>query len=244
VPPRFYVPTASTTGSVVTLPDDEAAHLIHVLRLKPGDSVGVFDGRGQEWSARVAQIGKSQARVQLEASITPMAEPRIAVTLAVAVLKGDKMDDVVRDAVMLGVIRVVALISERTEVAPRQIQRGQRVERWRRIAVASAKQCGRAVVPEVAPPTSVSQAVSASSVSPRIMLVEPGAGIAGRTLRDLPRAQEATLFIGPEGGWAAGEVAAAAAAGVQFATLGALTLRADAAPIVALTALRAMWGDL
>lgn len=245
MPPRFYVPTASTTGSVVILPDDEAAHLIHVLRLKSGDPIGVFDGRGHEWSACVTHISKSQARVQLEQAITPIAEPGVAVTLAVAVLKGDKMDDVVRDAVMLGVTRVVALISERIEIAPRLIERGQRVERWRRIAVASAKQCGRSVIPDVERPIRVIEAVSAPTAAPRIMLVEPGAGaMASRTFRDLPRAQEAILFIGPEGGWATGEVEAAAAAGVQFATLGALTLRADAAPIVAITALRTVWGDL
>jgi 16S rRNA (uracil1498-N3)-methyltransferase len=243
--PRFFVPQAETTGSVVALPDDEAAHLIHVLRLKPGDAVRVFDGRGREWSARVGEIGKAHARVQLDASLTPIAEPQVVVTLAVAVLKGDKMDDVVRDAVMLGVRRVVTLLSERTEIAPRLIQRGQRVERWRRIAVASAKQCGRSVIPGVDAPISVQEALAESSAAPRIMLVEPGANeVASRRLRDLPRSQEAVLFIGPEGGWSSREVELAGAAGVHFATLGLLTLRADAAPLVAVTALRTTWDDL
>jgi 16S rRNA (uracil1498-N3)-methyltransferase len=243
--PRFFVPEADTIGSTVALPDDEAAHLIHVLRLKPGDPVRVFDGRGREWSARVGDITKAHARVQLEASLTPIAEPRVAVTLAVAVLKGDKMDDVVRDAVMLGVYRVVTLLSERTEIAPRLIQRGQRVERWRRIAVASAKQCGRSVIPEVDSPVSLVKAIAELPAVPRIMLVEPGADNgASRRLRDLPRALEAILFIGPEGGWTPREVEAAGAAGAHLATLGLLTLRADAAPLVAVTALRTMWEDL
>ena len=77
------------------------------------------------------------------------------------------------------------------------------------------------------------------------MLVEPNANVSGaRRLHDLPRSNEAVLFVGPEGGWASSELEAAHGNGVQLATLGALTLRADAAPLVAITALRTVWDDL
>ena len=243
--PRFFVPNADSPGSVVQLPDDEAAHLVHVLRLRAGDAIQVFDGRGHEWRGRVDEIGKSHARVQLEASIAPAVEPQVSVTLAVALLKGDKMDDVVRDAVMLGVSRIMTFVSERVEFSPKVVERGHRVERWRRIAVASAKQCGRSVVPDVGAPVRVVDLLEESSTAPRIMLVEPNANVSGaRRLHDLPRSNEAVLFVGPEGGWASSELEAAHGNGVQLATLGALTLRADAAPLVAITALRTVWGDL
>jgi 16S rRNA (uracil1498-N3)-methyltransferase len=243
--PRFFVPEAKTTGSVVQLPEDEAAHLLHVLRLKTGDVIQVFDGRGREWRARVDEVGRSHARVQLEATVAPGAEPGVKLALAIAILKGDKMDNVVRDAVMLGASGIVPLVTQRVEIPPRAVERGHRIERWRRIAIASAKQCGRAVVPAVSTPVGLPDLLTSKSTALRIMLVEPGASIpaVGR-MQDLSRANETLLFVGPEGGWTASEIEAAHAAGARLATLGSLTLRADAAPLVAITALRTAWGDL
>ena len=242
--PRFFVPEAETTGSVVQLPDGEAAHLVHVLRLKTGDVIQVFDGRGREWRARVDEVGRSHARVQLLAAIAPGVEPGVQLALAIAILKGDKMDGVVRDAVMLGASSIVPLVTERVEIPPRAVERGHRIERWRRIAIASAKQCGRAVVPAVSTPVGLQDLVTSKSRALRIMLVEPGAIPAVERLQDLSRANETLLFVGPEGGWTPSEMEAAHAAGARLATLGALTLRADAAPLVAMTALRTAWGDL
>ena len=243
--PRFFVPQAETTGSVVQLPDDEAAHLVHVLRLRAGDAIRVFDGRGREWHARVDDISKTHARVRLDASVTPSAEPHVKLTLAIAILKGDKMDDVIRDAVMLGVSRIAPIITERVEISPKVVERTSRIDRWRRIAVASAKQCGRSVVPEVRAPVEVAALFAEPSAARRVVLVEPGADVETvRKVQDLARADDAELFIGPEGGWTAPELEAAVGNGAVLATLGALTLRADAVPLVAITALRTVWDDL
>ena len=243
--PRFFAPEAQTTGSIVTLPEDEAAHLVYVLRLKAGDAIQVFDGRGREWRARVEEVGRSQARVHLVEAVAPGAEPAVKLALAIAILKGDKMDDVVRDVVMLGASSIVPLVSERVAMPPTVIARGHRADRWRRIAIASAKQCGRSVVPSVHAPTRLQELLAEESTAQRIMLVEPGGMVpAVERLQDVRRTDEAILLVGPEGGWAPGEMKAAQAAGGRLATLGALTLRADAAPLVAMTALRTVWGDL
>jgi 16S rRNA (uracil1498-N3)-methyltransferase len=241
--PRFFVPEADAPGSVVHLPDDEAAHLTRVLRLKVGDAIRVFDGRGREWSAAVDAIGRQRVTARLDARVMPAPESQLDITLAAAVLKGDKTDDVVRDAVMLGVGRIIPLVTQRTEIALAAIARSNRVSRWGRIAVSSAKQCGRAFVPPVVEAMSLSQALAAAASGLRVLLVEPGRH-APTTLRAIAPARPVAIFVGPEGGWTDGELDEAAAAGALLATLGGQTLRADAVPVVALTAVRVLWKDL
>lgn len=237
----MFVPAALTSGSAVAVPSDEASHLTRVLRLDAGDAVRVFDGRGREWTATIERTHKRGIEVRLGDAVTPARESRIDLTLAMAVLKGDKMDEAVRDAVMLGVAAIQPLLTARTEVSAASLERGRRMARWQRIAVASAKQCGRAVVPEVRPPAALDAVTSGAA--PMVMLVEPGSA-AGGGLRALPGADRATLIIGPEGGWTPDEVHQARARGALLLTLGSQTFRADAMPVVALTALRVHWGDL
>lgn len=225
------------------LPDEEATHLTRVLRLAAGAALRVFDGRGGEWMAVVEQVDKHAVVVRRGAAVTPAPESRLALTLVAAVLKGDKMDDVVRDAVMLGVAAIQPMIAARSEVPAAVLARRERVARWQRIAVASAKQCGRAVVPEVRPVLAFADALAATA-NP-VMLVEPDrAPAAETTLAALTPAPLAGLLIGPEGGWTDEELRGGTDAGATLLTLGGATLRADAVPLVALTALRVRWGDL
>jgi 16S rRNA (uracil1498-N3)-methyltransferase len=243
---RFFAPEASGTGAVVVLPDDEAAHLMRVLRLGVGDAVCAFDGRGGEWQGEVAEVGKHGASIRLLRPIVPVREADVRVTLSVAVLKGDKMDDVVRDAVMMGVAAVQPIVTTRAEVSLAAIERRGRVARWQRIAIASAKQCGRAVVPTIHPATDFTRMLEQSAGDAlRVILVEPRRPSGQRrTLRDVPRSSLVELIVGPEGGWTDEELDQAARAGAMLVTLGDQTLRADAAPLVAIAALRALWNDL
>jgi 16S rRNA (uracil1498-N3)-methyltransferase len=247
---RFFAPAARATGDRVLLPVDEAEHLTRVLRLSTGDRVRIFNGRGAEFEAVVDVTDREGVRVHIGAPSPPAPEPRIAITLAQAVLKGDKMDDVIRDAVMIGVAAIQPLVTERTEIAMAALARGRRRERWERIAVSSAKQCGRAVVPSILEPqrfpvvSGFSQSQSDLPFpSPVFALIEPGAA-SGTSLADLDIAipERATLLVGPEGGWTADEVQAAAALG-SLVTLGRRTLRADAMALVALAAMFARWRE-
>ena len=226
---------------MIELPEDEALHLVRVLRLSAGDRIRVFNGRGDEWFATVDEAGKRRVSARLNEMSRPAPEARVPITLAVAVLKGDKMDGIVRDAVMLGVTAVVPMLTAHTEVARAAIERSDRISRWQRIAVSSAKQCGRAVVPDVHPVSRLDDVLRDSP--PCVMLVEPSVSSAAYRLRDLPAMDRVTLLIGPEGGWTPEEVAAAVERKARLVTLGPRTLRADAVPIVALTALRVQWED-
>src|SRR5262249_35916831 len=115
------------------LPRNEAEHLIRVLRLNTGDTVSVFDGRGREFLARVMRVDRRDVCVQVISQINPAAEPAVAITLVQAVLKGEKMDDIVRDAVMLGAAAIHPIITKRTETTVAAILKGARVERWHRV---------------------------------------------------------------------------------------------------------------
>ena len=240
---RFYAPDAHEIGAEIDLPGDEAQHLSRVLRLKAGDSLAVFNGSGGEFTAVVASATKTRVRVRLGDRITAKAELPIALTLAQAVLKGDKMDAVVRDAVMLGFAAVQPIVTARSEVSLSALTRGDKHERWHRIAVSSAKQCGRAVVPVVAPPIAFDGPASLAHLpSPQFLLVEPGASTASVTVAglDATAPAAATLVVGPEGGWTPSEVEQCAHHAHPL-TLGSLTLRADAAAVVAAAALLARW---
>jgi 16S rRNA (uracil1498-N3)-methyltransferase len=241
--PRLYVPSLDACSRTVTLPEDEAVHLRRVLRVKAGQAVRLFDGRGGEVDARVISADRAGVVVGIGAPVESALEWPVRVTLAQAVLKGDKIDDVIRDAVMMGVAAIQPLLTARTEVPEAAFSRGRRVERWQRIAVASAKQCGRAVVPHILAPCSLQACLGAGLQGAALMLVEPAAAIPGEgswPQADIP--SSATLLVGPEGGWAEDEVALALETGCLTVTLGPRTLRADAAAIVALSVLQYVWG--
>jgi 16S rRNA (uracil1498-N3)-methyltransferase len=240
--PRFFAPDATAAATTIELGEEEASHLTRVLRLKPGDRVAVFNGKGSEWQGSVERATRTQVSVRLIEAMTPFPEPHVPITLAIAMLKGDKMGDLIRDAVMLGAVAIQPLITARTEAAVSTKGMNSRLDRWARIAVASTKQCGRAVVAAVRPPQNLEVALDRSATA--IMFVEPNGEGHARLLKDVPRAESATLFIGPEGGWTADEVREASRKGAMLVTLGAQTIRADAMPLVALTALRVHWGDL
>ena len=240
--PRFLAAIDTESGTA-RLSADEARHLSQVLRLAAGAEIAVFDGDGREFRARVEQVARDGALVRLVAQGDPAPEPAVRVTLAQAALKGDRMDDVVRDATMMGVAAIEPLVSEHTAA---HLSPGRAPERWRRVAIASAKQCRRAVVPRVGEGMRFAEWIGRDRAPLRVILVEPSANVEGHAASTLQgrRPAEATILIGPEGGWSAGEVDAAIAAGYVPITLGRRTLRADAVPVVAIGVLQYVWSDL
>jgi 16S rRNA (uracil1498-N3)-methyltransferase len=231
----------------VLLPKDEAEHLVRVLRLGPGDMVAVFDGRGLECLAKVVTAERRDVRVQLISRVEPAAEAAVPLTLVQAVLKGDKMDEIVRDAVMLGVAAIQPIVTTRTEVTVAALIRGGRLDRWRRVALASVKQSHRAVIPDIRSPLTFESWLGEPQAAVTLMLVEPGAATSAEPLSSLRERQipsDAAIVVGPEGGWTDAERAAAGERGMRAVALGHRTLRADAVPIAAISVLQFLWGDL
>jgi len=241
--PRFFAPGVDVASALVTLPPDEAHHLTHVLRLGVGADVVVFNGRGAEWAGRVLSVGRREVRVECLSSLTPLAEPPVDVTVAVGVLKADQMDAVVRDATMLGAWAIVPMTTDHVAVPARA--RIAATARWHRVAVASAKQCRRSVVPTIDPLTPFGDLVARETFDLKLICVEPGHRAADRgwvATAGAARPQTALLLVGPEGGWSEAEADWATRLGVRPFHLGPRTLRAEAAPTVSLTALWTAWG--
>lgn len=261
VRPRFYVPDLDAAAASVPVPDDEAEHLVRVLRLGIGAEVEVFDGCGGLWRAEVVAAGKRSASVRAIEPVTPAPEISLPIDLVISMLKADKMDAVVRDAVMLGATGIRPVVSDRSEITLSTVEKSQRVARWQRIAVSSAKQCGRAVVPIVADAKTLAGYFAQPVDAVRLICVEPETGLTvglpakpsvGHPfmgcrvvpVQEVAKPKSAHVIVGPEGGWTAAELTAALASGAMAMSLGGRTLRADAAPLVALTALLTTWSEL
>jgi 16S rRNA (uracil1498-N3)-methyltransferase len=232
---RLFVPRTQVEGGRVRITGAELRHL-RTLRLGPGERLAVFDEHGDEHDVRLDRVGGHAAEARIVATHRPLRDASLDLTLAPALLKGAKMDLVVEKATELGVRRIVPLRS-RWAVA-----QGARVDRWRRIAVAAAKQSGRTAVPVVDEPVDLDA-----------FLTRPGDGlriIAWEGERDLPlaalpaAAHAVAVAVGPEGGFSEAEVAAARAAGFTPVTLAPRVLRAETAAIVAAALCLHRWGDL
>jgi 16S rRNA (uracil1498-N3)-methyltransferase len=242
--PRFLVPDLDPSSVEAVLPHDEAHHLTRVMRLGEGDEIAVFDGKGREFLARVTRAAKGRVLVRLLKPLEPAPEPRVPFTLVQAILKPDAMDGVVRDATMMGAAAIWPVVSAHVAVKSAQALRPANVDRWTRIAAASAKQCGRARVPEILAPAMFDAWLKSSADEPHLIFVEPGLGVSPVPLKTLPAAgvpASAGLIIGPEGGWAREEVEAAVKADCIPVSLGRLTLRADAMAVAAISVFRFLW---
>jgi 16S rRNA (uracil1498-N3)-methyltransferase len=240
--PRFFVPDLDHAARVARLPSSEAQHLTRVLRLRVGDAVNVFDGRGREWAGRVAEVTRAGATVSLGDAVDPIPEPPVRVTLAVGLLKGDQMDNVVRDATMLGAAAIVPVSSAHVAVPAAGRKSDTAVERWARVAAASAKQCGRAVVPSVSAVTRFEDVIAGRPVGATIMCVEPARAAGGPGSLPPPPSSDVLVLVGPEGGWSESEIGQAVYSGARLLHLGPRTLRAETAPTVVLSVLWSAWG--
>jgi 16S rRNA (uracil1498-N3)-methyltransferase len=245
--PRFYVPGLDPSRGEAILPEDESHHLVRVMRLTAGDEIAVFDGHGHEFHARVLRADRKGVTVAIGDPIVPHAEPAVPTVLVQAVLKGDKMDGVVRDATMAGVTRIVPVVTERSLVGLAALGRAHAHERWQRVAVASAKQCRRARLPVIEAPRPFRDWLEARFDGRRLLLVEPSSDAGGvqpiRVALAAPPPTAVACIVGPEGGWSADERAAAVSAGCALASLGQMTLRADAVGLVAISIVNFKYDD-
>lgn len=216
--------------SELALVGREAHHLSEVLRARPGDVLTVFDGKGSEGRAVVVEVEPSLVRLRVEQTWTASRETPYPVALYIALLKGDKLADVIRAATELGVAEVIPVVSQHCVV--REMGEG-KLERLRRIAVEAAKQCERSVIPEVKP-------LILLRAIPKVeqgFVAHPGASalVRGVFEPDKPTA----LFTGPEGGLAQAEVEFLQQQGFTPVTLGPRILRAETAPVALLSLLTA-----
>jgi 16S rRNA (uracil1498-N3)-methyltransferase len=239
--PRFFVPVALTAPSTLALPEAAAHHAAHVLRLRSGDSVTLFNGQGGEYAGRISAIGKREVSVAIERHDPVERESPLPVTLVQALSSGERMDLTIQKAVELGVTRIVPVESERCVVRLKGERAEKRVAHWQQVVISACEQCGRNRIPEVRMISPLAVWLVAEEADAQRWLLLPGADAA---LRDLPRPQKPIeLLVGPEGGLTDAEVDAAQRAGYQPVRLGPRVLRTETAAPALLAALQALWGD-
>ncbi|HLY36887.1 MAG TPA: 16S rRNA (uracil(1498)-N(3))-methyltransferase [Candidatus Binatia bacterium] len=238
---RLFVPRAHVEGARVRITGAELRHL-RTLRLGPGERLAVFDEQGDEHDVRLERIGGHAAEALIVATRRPARESALDLTLAPALLKGTKMDLVVEKATELGVRRIVPLLSRWAVPQPHPQPGRHRTDRWRRIALAAAKQSGRTAVPLVEEPVALEAFVGRPATGLRLLAWE---GEHEVPLAALPAHADAVVVaVGPEGGFTEAEVAAARVAGFATVTLAPRVLRAETAAIVAAALCLHRWGDL
>lgn len=237
--PRFHsTPIDPTPGTPAVLTDAEARHARQILRMRPGDRAELFDGAGIEVIAEVVGPDGQNLVFRVLEARTAAAELPIRVVIAPAVLKGDAMDALVRDVSMLGAHAIAPVVTARTVIPARAGQAVGVVDRWRRIALASAKQCGRSILPLIEPARPLADALAdpAWRHATRLILCEPRTEAGGATAAP-GVSDDVVVLSGPEGGWAPDELDSAIAHGWRPWTCSPLTMRAETAPVAALAIL-------
>jgi 16S rRNA (uracil1498-N3)-methyltransferase len=239
--PRFHTPSLLAPGLSLDLPPTAAHHAARVLRLQVNDEVRLFDGRGGEWTARIARM-KPTVHVVLDAYEPTSREPALRITLVQALPAADKMDWVIQKAVELGVaaIRPVAARRSVVRLSGEKVER--RLSHWRSVAVAACEQSGRNLLPLVAPLLDLPQylAQERAQNETRLLMLPDTA----TRLRDLAEpAGPVSILVGPEGGFEEGEVQLAQLAGFVPTGFGPRVLRTETAGLAVVAAMMSTWGD-
>jgi 16S rRNA (uracil1498-N3)-methyltransferase len=239
---RVYVNGPLSAGERTLITGDAANHIARVLRLRPNDAVILFDGRGGEYEAKLAEIQGAKVYAEIGEHRARERESTLDITLLQGIARGDRMDIIVQKATELGVTRIVPVITERSVVklAPHTAHR--KHAHWLAIAIAACEQCGRNRLPEIAQPQPISAATADESISGarRIMLV-PGAE---KTLASVATGPApVALLIGPEGGLTSVESDIALRANFTGCRIGPRILRTETASLAAIAALQAVAGD-
>ena len=241
---RFYAQPTDIDDSLVSLSKEETHHLVHVLRLKPGGEIFVFDGCGNEY--RCSYRSEKHARAELEV-IEPLndsVESPVRLTLAQSLAKSDKFDLIVQKATELGVTRIIPLTTEHANVRINRDQEDKRLDRWRRISLEALKQCGRRRLVEIAAPMTVSKLTEAENSGFLLVFSEKGGTAINAALRQAGTLAGLTALIGPEGGWSDAELTFLEGRGATAVSLGPRILRTETAAVVAITLVQHWLGDL
>ncbi len=232
---RIYTPEPFAPGDRIAIHGDEQHHAARVVRVREGEEVELFDGKGTAAHGVITAVGQDQLTVNV-LTIIDAREARRSIALAMSIIALDRFELVLQKATELGARSIVPIVTERVEIRPERY-RGKH-ERWERIIFEAVKQCGRARMPQLETPLPYAEAIA-----------RPGAKVVfdadtePSPAPDVPPEAE-TLFIGPEGGWSEQELELARTAGARFRRLGTRRLRAETAAIVALTRTLAESGDL
>jgi 16S rRNA (uracil1498-N3)-methyltransferase len=249
---RFYSPEKLRIGTQVNLSENAATHATRVMRLNVGDKLFLFDGSGSDFECELVSVQKNATLAKVLSAVEVQNESPINITLLLGISSGDRMDIGIQKAVELGVNQIVPIKTERSVVKLDEEKAKKRVEHWQNVVIAACEQSGRAKIPLVSKPESLSAWLQANTqeafsdgdmicASKTRILLNP---IGAKKLSELQKpAGEIQLLIGAEGGLSDKEIALAISQGFQSIILGARILRTETAPLAAIASMNTHWGD-
>ena len=229
-------------GHETELADDAAHHVLKVLRLRVGDPLVLFDGRGADFAAEIVSCTRSRVRVRVLEERSGVVESPLRITLVQAVSRTDRMDWTVQKATELGVHTIAPVLTARSVVKLDGAQALRKLEHWRAIVVNACEQCGRSTLPIVREAESLARYLATPPISGQRIVLEPSAPDEVAAIR--AGSGDLELLIGPEGGLEPAELEAAADSGFRALRLGPRILRTETAGIAAIAILQALHGDL
>ncbi|MBE6905716.1 MAG: 16S rRNA (uracil(1498)-N(3))-methyltransferase [Ruminococcaceae bacterium] len=240
--PRFF--TGEVHDGLAVITGEDARHMALALRMKTGELVTVCDSTGSDYQCRITNIHPEQVRLCVEAVESSKGEPDVEITLYQALPKGDKLETIIQKTVELGVSRIVPVLTNRCISRPDEKTAKKKLERYHRISLEAAKQCGRGRIPEVESLIDFKTAVERMKRdSLAILFYENAQNSLKGTLAER-LGKSVSILVGSEGGFEPSEAAHAAQSGLLSLSLGNRILRCETAPLAAVTAILYEAGEL
>jgi 16S rRNA (uracil1498-N3)-methyltransferase len=237
--PRIHCDLRLGPGAQFALAPEAAQHVGKALRLKAGDAITVFDGRGGEYEAEIQRIDKDRVDVKVGAWRDVDTESKLPIGLVQGLPEADKMDWIIQKSVELGVAWIQPIVCDRSVVRLSGERAARREAHWRRVAVAACEQSGRNRIPDVRPTLGFQSWIAVPAAVTRWVLVPGAPPITSKA----PGGAPLELLVGPEGGLSEREHELALLQGCEPVSLGPRVLRTETAPLAALAAIHALWGD-
>ncbi len=238
---RVYINSNLTSGEIVVVDQETSHHLANVLKIRKGESVNAFDGSGGYFEAEIINQDKKSISILPGKFVDDKREPAIKLTLAQALVRGQKMDYVIQKAVEVGVHRIVPLLMEFCNVKLEADRLKNRMGHWQKIIINACEQCGRNILPEISSPVELSSWVNQDESPLRLALL-PDSGLSINNIKG--QDGNISLICGPEGGFSEEEVESCNGAGYQALSLGPRILRTETAAVAGLVICQSRWGDM
>lgn len=240
VMPRFFVPPFQ--GNTAVIRGQDAHHIARVLRMQVGDTLTLCDAHGTDYACEITELSDGEISLHVCDRVSSSTEPTTAVTLYQGLPKSEKMEWIIQKCVEIGVTRIVPVAMSRCVVKLGGADSEKKRSRWQKIATGAAEQSGRGIIPEIAAPLSFDAMLAALKEEYAITFYE-GGGVALSTLVG-ENTRRVSIVIGPEGGFSLEEIEKLRQNGAHIATLGKRILRCETAPLVALSVIMQLTGNL
>jgi 16S rRNA (uracil1498-N3)-methyltransferase len=242
----FFIEESELKDSIFNITGPDARHIKTVLRMKPGDKIGLSDGKGFEYEAKIMDLSPGRVKASLIRRFPSTAESPLKIIVAQAFLKEKKMDGLVRQLSELGIVKWIPFIAERSVPSPNKKQHLARTKRWEKIAKEALKQCRRGRIMEIGETVSFEEILNlGQSCDLKVIFWEDELQPVNANLTR-PSIQINSVFalIGPEGGFAQKEIEKARDHGFVTVGLGPRILRAETATVAACVLLQYLFGDM